>query len=549
MHLDIWIDADPSSSAAPNPAVAAVAQRASASWPFGTCTVHARAANVGLRAQWLQSWAGSTRLSWRTREIALFLEDDLQLSPWFWRWLKAAHAAYAKRPDVAGFSLQRAALCAADGCPSGRVPPNGTGPFMYPLVGSWGFSPTLRHWRRFTRWAARFMESGEKPYVSGVVTTRWYREFEAAGRCPGRNCMWTALHVKYVATHTDRYTVYARPRRKLAALAVNHQEPGLHYRSKQGRDARLVRKWEESLERFPEKPLRVGWDGKPAKEERFVEVARELATQWEGVIFVQFLDANYVEMTKHWICNVRKLEGNILKRTLIIALDDRAYVELNAFAALLAEKVNVVLAKTYEGETVDVEQEKVYGQVGYYMMMLRRTEMILSLLFANVDVLLVEADAVWFRNPLSQIVTLASQSDIALMDDDPPNNSPQGGFMMIRANPATRDAFYEILLRQEEQLRPYSAENRSHDIGEEGNEQYIEALVLKKKSRQGKVSVKWLPSSAFISGVYYSQRALREREGYSVILFNWIVGTSAKISRAKEHGHWHLHENRHSCVW
>ena len=116
-------------------------------------------------------------------------EDDLELSPFYWKWLKACHGAYGHRKDFAACSLQRAALCAAD-CPNLEGgPASATTNFMSPLVGSWGFSPTPAHWVRYTRWAKEFEASGQKPYVEGHTPTAWYREFEKQGRCPGKNCM------------------------------------------------------------------------------------------------------------------------------------------------------------------------------------------------------------------------------------------------------------------------------------------------------------------------------------------------------------------------
>lgn len=36
----------------------------------------------------------------------------MKVSRWFWRWLKAAHAAVKSREDIAGITLQRVHLCA-----------------------------------------------------------------------------------------------------------------------------------------------------------------------------------------------------------------------------------------------------------------------------------------------------------------------------------------------------------------------------------------------------------------------------------------------------
>jgi len=38
-------------------------------------------------------------------EIALILEDDMSVSAYYWRWLRAAHGAYDGRSDVSGYSV------------------------------------------------------------------------------------------------------------------------------------------------------------------------------------------------------------------------------------------------------------------------------------------------------------------------------------------------------------------------------------------------------------------------------------------------------------
>ena len=162
----------------------------------GEARVHIRTENAGLREQWLHTWRDSLAGDGQHRlaagaigsdgvpEHALILEDDLSVSPHFWRWLRWCHAAYGngQRADFAGCTLQRASLCAAMRCPNlnGGPPPPATPNFMYPLVGSWGFSPDARHWAAFTRWADNLSPSF-RPYVTGLQPTSWYKEFERQG--------------------------------------------------------------------------------------------------------------------------------------------------------------------------------------------------------------------------------------------------------------------------------------------------------------------------------------------------------------------------------
>jgi len=74
---------------------------------------------------------------WRERsiaislEIALILEDDMSVSAYYWRWLRAAHRAYDHRSDVSGYSVSHPEMEHATGNVL-EVPVNYT-VFMYPV--------------------------------------------------------------------------------------------------------------------------------------------------------------------------------------------------------------------------------------------------------------------------------------------------------------------------------------------------------------------------------------------------------------------------------
>ena len=62
-------------------------------WTRGLTRVHVQQSHVGIRGQWIDSWrprADST-------EVGLILEDDISVSPFVYRWLKAVHRQYDKR--------------------------------------------------------------------------------------------------------------------------------------------------------------------------------------------------------------------------------------------------------------------------------------------------------------------------------------------------------------------------------------------------------------------------------------------------------------------
>jgi len=78
------------------------------------------------------------------------LEDDISVSPYAYRWLRAIHRAYRNRSDFVGASLASDQMSILSSNPKGPLaaPKNDT-VLMYKCFGAWGFSPKPLHWRRF----------------------------------------------------------------------------------------------------------------------------------------------------------------------------------------------------------------------------------------------------------------------------------------------------------------------------------------------------------------------------------------------------------------
>ncbi|GAB2277080.1 hypothetical protein Dimus_011789 [Dionaea muscipula] len=77
------------------------------SWKFGEKLVHYRTVNVGLQAQWLEAWWPSS-----DDEFAFVVEDDLEVSPLYYEFLKGLIMNYYYNksnfsPWIYGASLQR----------------------------------------------------------------------------------------------------------------------------------------------------------------------------------------------------------------------------------------------------------------------------------------------------------------------------------------------------------------------------------------------------------------------------------------------------------
>ena len=67
----------------------------------GAVTPRVFPANHGLRAAWFEAWYPKP-----DDEYCIIVEDDLELSPFWYTWLKKAWRAYGEREDIAGIALQ-----------------------------------------------------------------------------------------------------------------------------------------------------------------------------------------------------------------------------------------------------------------------------------------------------------------------------------------------------------------------------------------------------------------------------------------------------------
>jgi Nucleotide-diphospho-sugar transferase len=245
-----------------------------------------------------------------------------------------------------------------------------------------------------------------------------------------------------------------------------------------------------------------------------------------GVVAIQLFNEGYIGMTKSWICNVKSFPG-VLDRTLFIATDEVAYTALTDWDATLH-----VVHMDYKTPT-----DMVYGQHVYYSYMLFRTRLVCYLLANNISLWLIESDAVWLRDPSDEVFN--TKGDIVTMSDwKPPSQHPQGGFQLLNSSNATLNVWLKLLKQQTEAVNSFQA---GDDMGNAGNEQDMMKSLI---TSDTDLHVAWLDPKHFLSGMYYftpDYAAIAVEP--KVILNNFAVGNGAKISRAKEHGHWFLKDD------
>ena len=265
----------------------------------GECTVHIQHEHVGIYGQWIDSWRPNPEDQGDRQEIALILEDDMEVSPFVYRWLRAIHSKYGSRPDFAGASLNGGEQMYAHNSWAPILTDNPA--FMYVCIGTWGFSPSPHVWKDFQDWFHANIthlvdDKGQShiesfhPYVPGTQPSKWYEGFVQDG---SEDTMWEMWFIFYT-TQKSLLTVYSNivnctipasscpwfvPLRVCAffsdsadnrmCFGINRQEVGLHFKGSSSKvpGCPLVRQWSDSFINLPEVLEKFDWWGNKIKVE------------------------------------------------------------------------------------------------------------------------------------------------------------------------------------------------------------------------------------------------------------------------------------------
>ncbi|KAL8527368.1 hypothetical protein ACS0TY_005287 [Phlomoides rotata] len=198
-------------------------------WKFGDKLVHYRTSNAGLQAQWLEAW-------WPTsdHEFAFVVEDDLEVSPLYYRFLKGLIMNYYYNstnfsPSIYGASLQRPRFVPGKHGNKMQLD-DGARIFLYQLVGTWGQLLFPRPWKEFRMWYDTHKAKGMKPFLDGMVTNGWYKKLGEK--------IWTPWFIKFIHSrgYFNIYTNFLHER----ALSISHRDAGVNYGKTAGPDSRLL---------------------------------------------------------------------------------------------------------------------------------------------------------------------------------------------------------------------------------------------------------------------------------------------------------------------
>lgn len=258
--LEIWIDVDNFNYV--NSEVLHIAE--SFIWSHGPTNVHIRKKHLNVAFQWLYCW----RPKANSKEIAVIIEDDVDVSQFFYRYLKGVQSAI-KRDDISGICLNDENVQIVCGKNRGKplVRPANDIAFLYPVFCTWGYAPNPTHWRAFQDWY-HFNASqtiGFNPEFPEIeLQNRWWKALLKEGKAD------TMLHEMYFLRFIkERHLKSLHPNLRAINLGTNtsfslhRREPGLHYKGGKAPDFKnvTVQYWRREYLKFPKKLKEYRWDG------------------------------------------------------------------------------------------------------------------------------------------------------------------------------------------------------------------------------------------------------------------------------------------------
>ena len=233
-------------------------------WSQGSVRVNVQSSPAGLHGQWINTW----RPKPGSRELALYLEDDVDISPFAYRWLKSAWARYHDDPHLGGVVLQDEYIITASGKRKGVTFPRPEQDplFMYPIIMPWGFAPNPTYWSEFQDWyhKTRLTQPHFLPFLpeAGLYNS-WFEDMVKENRT---HSMWT-MWFNYFCHMKKIYLIYGNlPKysgRNDSSLVVHRRENGLHFggRTRESSSGILLTHWRDEYVQWPEKIKRYSYDG------------------------------------------------------------------------------------------------------------------------------------------------------------------------------------------------------------------------------------------------------------------------------------------------
>eukprot|EP01036_Dinobryon_divergens_P033651 gene33651-43489_t len=234
VHIEFFVDKpSPTADQTKNKAVVELVK--SFKWKHGMVQTNFETKNAGIFKMWVRHFPVNESLT--EEQSFMVLEDDVEVSPFFYLWTKRVLLAYIPHAEgnLYGFTIQRSHSII--GVKKGekwtesfhdRSVSRSSLFYRYQLLSTWGQVFFPRHWNAFVDWAlVAKNQTGFHPCVPYLVGNEWY--WKAAKK------IWS-IWFNYFVYHsglTNLYINYNQLDKNVNyALLINHRENGLHYFSK-----------------------------------------------------------------------------------------------------------------------------------------------------------------------------------------------------------------------------------------------------------------------------------------------------------------------------
>eukprot|EP00188_Purpureofilum_apyrenoidigerum_P001641 Plantae.Rhodophyta-Purpureofilum_apyrenoidigerum.ctg19257.p1 GENE.Plantae.Rhodophyta-Purpureofilum_apyrenoidigerum.ctg19257~~Plantae.Rhodophyta-Purpureofilum_apyrenoidigerum.ctg19257.p1 ORF type:complete len:784 (-),score=172.86 Plantae.Rhodophyta-Purpureofilum_apyrenoidigerum.ctg19257:1570-3921(-) len=501
-------------------------------WKRGEKRVIVFNKNQGLIRTWLTCFNATN-----ANERVVILEDDLEVSPLYYRYLNAVHDQYHDVHDIAGFSLQRATLIPTFN-PARKIAHGNHPVYMYKLVGTWGFSPRAEQWTQFQKWFfERFEDKSFKPFVDGLRINDWYN---------GRE--WSNWFLRF-CDEEDYFTLYGNMPEK-TTLCANWREPGEHYGSGAAKGIDFPVFEADVSYDFqlppPERLLRLAWDGQldPRYHSLFyrrnMNEINELVEHSQEAEFlaIGLYNSYFSIWARNFLCNLELL--NVKPEKLMFVTNDR-----KAHRSFLDDQLPTTYLKFSGAEE---ERGTTFSTPGYVELMLNRARLVLELLQRGVTLLLFDPDQVWLEDPMTYVREHLKDEDIDLVGTITTQNELAGNFLFFR--PSERSiAMYKQLVQTFESA--FEAKNLgdasigNSKIAISNDQTLITAMALKNQE----CNVALLERSQFCDGRWYKGAYSDSDASLRPVLINnnFVEGNEEKLHRAKGFGHMFYNTMTGSC--
>ena len=236
-------------------------------WSRGQKRVHLQHQHVGIYGQWIDSWRPTANLN----ELAIYVEDDVELSPFAYRWLREMHKSQGHKEKISGYSLQDSNVIVVKGKrvyeevnKVSRERLQNYPAYFYRVAGTWAFAPHPVQWAKFQDWFHTEAKKIKHPYVpNAALYTSWYKTFE---RQNSERSMWTMWFIYFTHANDLSALVSNVPQfkgKKGVSISCNRREKGLHFSKKKTRSCenQLLLSWEENISPYDGQLPLIGYDG------------------------------------------------------------------------------------------------------------------------------------------------------------------------------------------------------------------------------------------------------------------------------------------------